>query len=360
MVSELLYKKMKTILVTGGSGFIGSHTCFCLLKNKYKIIVVDSNVNSSKLSLKMIKKIFDQNKEVMEEIIFHQGDIRDEKFLKKVFLKSLNNGYQIDGVIHFAGLKSVEESTKYPLMYWDNNVCGTLTLLKVMELFNCETIVFSSSATVYGSSEICPIKESFEIKPLNPYGQTKATIEYILDGIFRSSKSNIKVANLRYFNPIGAHYSGLIGEEPINKPNNLFPYICLVAAGKYKKLNIYGNDWPTSDGTGVRDYIHVMDLAEAHTSAINYLFENPPILLNLNIGTGVGTSVLELVETFIEVNKCDVQYQFIDRRQGDVATVVADNQKAISLLNWRPKRNLKDMCKDGWRWRCLNPNGYEE
>ena len=172
--------------------------------------------------------------------------------------------------------------------------------------------------------------------------------------------SNLKVANLRYFNPIGAHYSGLIGEEPINKPNNLFPYICLVAAGKYKKLNIYGNDWPTFDGTGVRDYIHVMDLAEAHTSAINYLFENDPILLNLNIGTGVGTSVLELVETFIEVNKCDVQYQFVDRRQGDVATIVADNQKAISLLNWRPKRNLKDMCKDGWRWRCLNPNGYKE
>ena len=163
---------------------------------------------------------------------------------------------------------------------------------------------------------------------------------------------------MRYFNPIGAHYSGLIGEEPLNKPNNLFPYICLVASGKYKKLNIYGNDWPTYDGTGIRDYIHVMDLAEAHTCAINYLLNRDPLILNLNIGTGTGTSVLELVETFIEVNKCDVPYQFVERRPGDVAQIIADNQKAISLLNWSPKRNLKDMCKDGWRWQCLNPNGY--
>ena len=349
---------MQTILVTGGAGFIGSHTCLCLLKNNYKVVVVDSNVNSSELSLKMIKKIFDQNQEFMEEIIFHKGDIRDEKFLKKVFLQSSNNGYPIDGVIHFAGLKSAEESIKDPLMYWDNNVCGTLTLLKVMQLFNCETIVFSSSAAFYGNSENNPLKESFQIKPLNPYGQTKASIEYILDGIFRNKNHNWKVANLRYFNPIGAHFSGLIGEEPLNKPNNLFPYICLVAAGKYKKLNIYGNDWPTDDGTGIRDYIHVMDLAEAHTFAINFLFRRDPLIISLNIGTGIGTSVLELVETFKEVNKCDIPYQFVDRRQGDVAKIIADNQKAISVLNWKPKRNLKEMCKDGWRWRFLNPNGY--
>lgn len=349
---------MKTILVTGGSGFIGSHTCLCLLKNNYKVVVVDSNVNSSKLSLKMIKKIIDQNNQEMEEIIFYKGDIRDEKLLKKVFLQSLNDGYPIEGVIHFAGLKSVEESTKDPLKYWDNNVCGTINLLKVMQLFNCETIVFSSSATVYGNSEISPIKETFVIKPLNPYGQTKATIEYILGDICRSFKNTWKVANLRYFNPIGAHYSGLIGEEPLNKPNNLFPYICLVASGKYKKLNIYGNDWPTCDGTGIRDYIHVMDLAEAHTCAIDYLLSRDPLILNLNIGTGTGTSVLELIETFIEINKCDVPYQFVERRPGDVAQIIADNQKAISILNWSPKRNLKDMCKDGWRWRCLNPSGY--
>ena len=358
MVFKLLRKHMKTILVTGGSGFIGSHTCLCLLKNKYKIIVVDSNVNSSKLSLKMIKKIFDQNKEVMEEIIFHQGDIRDEKFLKKVFLKSLNNGYQIDGVIHFAGLKSVEESIKYPLMYWDNNVSGTLTLIKVMELFNCETIVFSSSATVYGSSEISPLKESFEIKPLNPYGQTKATIEYILDGIFRSSKSNLKVANLRYFNPIGAHCSGLMGEEPLNKPNNLFPYICLVAAGKYKKLNIYGNDWPTFDGTGVRDYIHVMDLAEAHFSTLKFLLSNKAQLINLNIGTGIGTSVLDLINKFSVVNDIIIPFEIVDRRPGDVASLVANNQKAISILDWKPQRDLNNMCADGWNWQKRNPNGY--
>ena len=270
----------------------------------------------------------------------------------------MNKGYPINGVIHFAGLKSVEESIKEPLIYWDNNVCGTLILLKVMQLFHCETIVFSSSATVYGNSEKSPLKESFKIKALNPYGQTKATIEQILDDLFRSSKNNLKVANLRYFNPIGAHSSGFIGEEPLNKPNNLFPYICYVAAGKYKKLNIYGNDWPTSDGTCIRDYIHVMDLAEAHTCAIKYLLCRDPLILNLNVGTGIGTSVLQLVETFIEVNKCDVPYQFTNRRKGDVAQLIADNQKAISILNWSPKKNLKDMCRDGWRWRLLNPYGY--
>jgi len=350
---------MKTILVTGGCGFIGSHTCLCLLKNNYKIVVVDSNINSSKLSLKNIKKIFELNNLVMQEIFFKKGDIRDEEFLKKVFLQAKNNGNPIEGVVHFAGLKSVEESTKDPLIYWDNNVCGTLTLLKVMKLFKCKTIVFSSSATIYGNPKINPIKESFAIKPLNPYGQTKASIEYILEGIFKGFQKNWKVANLRYFNPIGAHESGLIGEEPLNKPNNLFPYISLVASGKYKKLNIYGKNWPTHDGTGIRDYIHVMDLAEAHTCAINYLFDKGPNLLNLNIGTGVGTSVLELVETFEEVNKCKIPYEFCNRRQGDVATLIADNERAISLLQWNPKRNLKDMCKDGWRWRQINPNGYE-
>ena len=350
---------MKTILVTGGCGFIGSHTCLCLLKNNYKIIAIDSNINSSKLSFKNIKRILKKNKLLIEDIIFKKGDIRDEKFLKEVFLQAITNGNPIDAVVHFAGLKSVEESTKYPLIYWDNNVCGSLILLKVMQIFKCETIVFSSSATVYGHAKINPIKESSDIKPLNPYGQTKASIEYILEGIYRGSQKKWKIANLRYFNPIGAHESGLIGEEPLDKPNNLFPYIALVALGKFKRLNIYGKDWPTDDGTGIRDYIHVMDLAEAHKCALNYLFDNEPNLLNLNIGTGIGTSVLELVETFEDVNKCKIPYEFCKRRPGDVATLIADNKKAISLLQWYPKRDLKNMCEDGWRWRKLNPNGYE-
>ncbi len=349
---------MKTILVTGGCGFIGSHTCLCLLKNDYRVVVVDSNINSSKLSLENIKKILKQNKLLIEDIIFNKGDIRDEEFLKKVFIQAINNGNPIEGVIHFAGLKSVAESTKDPLLYWDNNVCGSLTLLKVMQLFKCETIVFSSSATVYGNTKINPIKESFEIKPLNPYGQTKASIEHILAGIFKASQEKWKIANLRYFNPIGAHESGLLGEETLNKPNNLFPYIALVASGKYKKLNIYGKDWPTHDGTGIRDYIHVMDLAEAHKCALNFLFDNGPNLLNLNIGTGIGTSVLELIQTFEEVVKCKIPYDFCERRPGDVGTLIADNETAISLLQWHPKKDLKDMCEDGWRWRSLNPNGY--
>tara|TARA_B100001093_G_C26823571_1_gene1013000 strand:- start:1156 stop:2208 length:1053 start_codon:yes stop_codon:yes gene_type:complete len=350
---------MKTILITGGTGFIGSHTCLSLLENNFKIVVVDSNVNSSKLSLQRIKKILEQKKFSIEDILFIKGDIRDEKFIKNVFIETLKKGFQIDGVVHFAGLKSVEESTQNPLLYWDNNILGTLNLLKVMNIFNCKTIVFSSSATIYGNSKINPIKETFEIKPFNPYGNTKATVENMLSDISKAYGNDWRIANLRYFNPIGAHESGLIGEEPINKPNNLFPYICLVANGRYEKLNIYGKNWPTHDGTGIRDYIHVMDLAEAHKCAIKYLFDNGPNFLNLNIGTGVGISVLELVETFEKVNKCKIPYEFCNRRPGDVPTIIADNEKAISLLQWHPKRDLKDMCEDGWRWRKLNPNGYE-
>ena len=348
---------MKTILVTGGCGFIGSHTCLCLLKNDYRVVVVDSNINSSKLSLENIKKILKQNKLFIEDIIFNKGDIRDEEFLKKVFIQAINNGNPIEGVIHFAGLKSVAESTKDPLLYWDNNVCGSLTLLKVMQLFKCETIVFSSSATVYGNTKINPIKESFEIKPLNPYGQTKASIEHILAGIFKASQEKWKIANLRYFNPIGAHESGLLGDNPSNIPNNLFPIICKVAQGELKELKIYGNDWETFDGTGIRDYIHIMDLADAHCYALDFLLENKPQILSLNIGTGIGTSVLELVNKFMKVNKCVIPYKFCDRRLGDLPFVVANNNKASTILNWLPKRSLEDMCHHGWKWQLLNRNG---
>ena len=349
---------MKTILVTGGTGFIGSHVCISLIESNFRVLVIDSNVNSSKLSLKRVKKIVDQKKLPSEEIVFNKGDIRDELFLKNLFTQSAIKGHPIEGVIHLAGLKSVEESIRNPILYWDNNLCGTLNLLKVMKCFDCKTIVFSSSATIYGNSQINPIKESFEIKPFNPYGQTKASIELILESIFKVSNNEWRIANLRYFNPIGAHESGLIGEDPLNKPNNLFPYICLVASGKYEKLNIYGKNWPTTDGTGIRDYIHIMDLANAHISALNYLIDKKPEMINLNIGTGIGTSVLELLETFQEVNKCKIPYDFCEKRPGDVSILIADNKKAISMLEWEPKRDIKQMCKDGWKWRFLNPHGY--
>tara|TARA_B100000886_G_scaffold338154_1_gene300378 strand:- start:271 stop:1335 length:1065 start_codon:yes stop_codon:yes gene_type:complete len=351
---------MKTILVTGGTGYIGSHICVSLKSSNYRVIVVDSNVNSSEQSLDGVKKIINQKNLNSNDLNFYKGDLRDQKFLKHLFSEAYEKGYPIEGVIHLAGLKSVEESTKNPILYWDNNLCGTINLLKVMNLFDCKTIVFSSSATIYGNSEISPLKESFEIKPCNPYGQTKASIELILESIFNNSKNSWRIANLRYFNPIGAHESGLIGEDPLNKPNNLFPYICLVASGKYEKLNIFGKNWPTHDGTGVRDYIHVMDLADAHKSSLKFLINKKPQIITLNVGTGIGTSVLELVNTFEKVNNCKIKYNFCERRPGDVSVLIAENKKAISLLNWEPKRDIKQMCRDGWKWSFLNPHGYEK
>ncbi len=351
---------MKTILVTGGTGFIGSHVCVSLASSNYRIIVVDSNVNSSELSLKRVKKIINQENSHSNDLLFHKGDLRDEQFLINLFSEAYKQGYPIEGVIHLAGLKSVEESTENPILYWDNNLCGTINLLKVMNLFNCKTIVFSSSATIYGNSKISPLRESFEIKPCNPYGQTKASIELILDSIYKNSKHSWRIVNLRYFNPIGAHESGLIGEDPLTKPNNLFPYICLVAHGIYEKLNIFGKNWPTDDGTGVRDYIHVMDLADAHKSSLKFLINKKPQIVNLNVGTGIGTSVLELVKTFEKVNKCKIKYNFCERRAGDVSILIADNKKAISTLNWKPRRNIQQMCRDGWKWSFLNPHGYKE
>ena len=276
-----------------------------------------------------------------------------------LFLKAKEKGKPIEGVIHLAGLKSVEESIKKPLVYWENNVFGTMNLLKIMKKFDCKTIVFSSSATIYGVVSSDPIDEKCIINPNNPYGQTKASIEFMLKGIFESSKDKWRIANLRYFNPIGAHESGLIGENPSDVPNNLFPIICNVAQGKFGELKIFGNDWPTLDGTGVRDYIHVMDLAEAHTRALDFLFSNKAQLIDLNIGTGIGTSVLELIEKFSKVNNCSVPFSYSERRQGDAPVVIANNNKAISVLNWKPKRNLEEMCKNGWEWKKNNPLGYQ-
>jgi len=350
---------MITFLITGGCGYIGSHTCLSLLERGYNLIIIDSNINSSQNVLERIYKIGHiENNLYKNQITFIKGDIRNYELLKKIFIDAINKNKPISAVIHFAGLKAVEESVKNPLLYWDNNVYGSINLFKAMQSYDCKIIVFSSSATIYGNSKEKFSREDAAIQPMNPYGYTKLTIENILKDIFISSNNGWKIANLRYFNPVGAHESGLIGENPLNIPNNLFPYICRVANKNYKELKIFGNDWNTYDGTCIRDYIHVVDLAEAHCAALDYLIESEPKILNLNIGTGIGTSVLEMVSTFSKVNKIDVPYSFAERRPGDVPSIVADNKLAIKTLNWFPKRDLSEMCRNGWNWQINNPKGY--
>ena len=347
------------VLVTGGAGFIGSHTCLALLQKGYEVVAVDSFVNSKKKSLHAVIDIVRScKKDNQFKFNIIEADIRDEYILDRLFLDSKLIGNPFQAVIHCAGLKSVNDSVLDPLLYWDVNLNGSIKLLRVMNKYDCRKIVFSSSATVYGLSNTKPINEKSDIKPINPYGQTKAAVEILLDDIYKSNPSFWKIANLRYFNPIGAHYSGLIGEAPIGIPNNIFPYITQVAAGKLEKLTVFGNDWPTKDGTGVRDYIHVMDLAEGHISALEYLIKNDNQIINLNLGTGIGTSVLELVETFEKVNNILIPLEFAKRRIGDCSTLIADNSLAISCLDWLPKLDLKAMCKDGWNWQYLNPEGY--
>ncbi len=346
-------KNNETILVTGGTGFIGSHTCVCLLEKKYNIIIIDSNINSSKLTVKKIQEIFIKDKIPFQEIIFKKGDIRDQYFLRSIFSEAKKRNSPIKAVIHFAGLKSVKDSINESIKYWETNVSGSISLFKIMEEFKCFNIVFSSSATVYGNVKNGLINESEKISPINPYGNNKATTELILHDLFKSKQNNWKIANLRYFNPIGAHPSGLIGEDPFQKPNNLFPIINRVATGEYKYLTIFGDDWPTPDGTCIRDYIHVMDLAKAHAATLEYLFENKPQIINLNIGTGKGTSILELVRDFESANDCIIPYKFSGRREGDVSRLVADNKLALSLLDWVPVRNISDMCKDGYHWQRM-------
>ena len=350
---------MKRILVTGGAGFIGTHTCLSLLNNNYEIIVYDSFINSNKKSLKRVvdiaNKINPDKKKFIQIVI---GDIRDEEKLRNVFLEAQLLKKPIEAVIHFAGLKSVSESVLDPLLYWDVNVNGSTKLFKIMSQFNCRTIVFSSSATIYGFANNNPINENEPIKPVNSYGDTKYSIETILKNLNKSIPNKWRIANLRYFNPVSAHSSGLIGESPNGVPNNIFPYLTQVASGLRPKLNIFGNDWPTPDGTGVRDYIHVMDLAEGHLKTLEYLMSNMPQIINLNLGNGVGISVLELINKFEEVNKIKIPYVFTNRRPGDVGIVIADNSYALSLLNWSPRRTLEEMCKDGWNWQRKNPNGY--
>ena len=348
------------ILVTGGAGFIGSHTCLSLLEKGYEVVVIDSFVNGHQKSLERVIDILRLNKTIKNiNIKIVNADIRDENALDRLFFDYQKSDKPIQAVIHFAGLKSVNESVSQPMKYWDVNVKGSINLLRVMDRYKCRTIVFSSSATIYAKSTDCPLTENSEIKPINPYGKTKVAIEEILNDIYLSDPGEWKISSLRYFNPIGAHPSGIIGESPKGVPNNIFPYITQVAAGTLNKLTVFGNDWPTLDGTGIRDYIHIMDVAEGHIATLNYLNESKKQIINLNLGTGLGTSVLELIETFERVNNLKIPIHFSERRIGDACSVIANNNLALSTLGWKPKRILEDMCRDGWKWQSLNPEGYK-
>ena len=348
---------MQTILVTGGCGFIGSHTSYLLVKKGYQVIVIDSNINSSEKVVENIHLLFKKEK-ILNNLIFIKGDIRDERLLEQIFTNAQKANQPISCVMHFAGLKSVSESLSNPLKYWDMNLSGTISLLRLMDKYECRNIVFSSSATVYATNCSDLLKEISPISPCNPYGRTKIVIESLLKDIYDNTKNTWRIANLRYFNPVGAHESGLLGEDPVGIPNNVFPILNQVAIGKLLKMKIFGNDWPTHDGTGVRDYVHVMDLAEGHIKAMEYLGNNSAQILNLNLGTGKGTSVLELIRIFETVNNVKINYEFTSRRKGDHAVVIADNSLAKNLLDWYPKRNIEDMCKDGWNWQFKNPDGF--
>ncbi len=350
---------MRSILITGGLGFIGTHTCYSLLCKQYTIYVIDSLTNSSISSLTNVLNLYRKDFPMSANTInFTKGDIRDLETLERLFITAKNDGNPIEGVIHFAGLKAVAESIIHPSVYWDINVKGTINLLKAMDKYGCKTIVYSSSATVYGASNKSPISEQGSLGPINPYGHTKYASELLLKDIFNATRSDWRIAILRYFNPIGAHPSGEIGESPQGIPNNVFPYICKVANKRLDKLNIFGNDWPTIDGTCIRDYIHVLDLADGHLAALNFLFSDSPQLITVNLGTGNGVSVLELVKTFQKVNQISFDYQFTERRPGDCAVMFADINYAKSCLDWSPKRSLEDMCRDGWKWETKNPTGY--
>jgi UDP-glucose 4-epimerase len=336
-----------TILVTGGAGYIGSHTCVELLNEGYEVVVIDNLSNASEKAIERAKEI------TGKEITFYKADLLDRDALESIFQK-----HKIDSVIHFAGFKAVGESVGKPLEYYHNNVTGTLILCDVMRKFGVKELVFSSSATVYGNPETVPIKEDFPLSATNPYGRSKLIIEEILRDLY-ASDHEWNIILLRYFNPIGAHKSGRIGENPKDTPNNLVPYITQVAVGRLKCLGVFGNDYDTPDGTGVRDYIHVVDLALGHVKAIEKLKEKQGIL-TYNLGTGVGYSVLDLVKSFEKVCGKPINYVIKDRRPGDIAICYADAAKAREELGWTATRGLEEMCEDSWRWQKNNPNGYEE
>ncbi len=337
-----------SVLVTGGAGFIGSHTIVELLESGYEVVVLDNLANSDKKSLDRVKKI------TGKDVKFYEVDLLDADSTDKVF----SENPEIDSVIHFAGLKAVGESVSMPIEYYHNNLTGTLNLLFSMRRHCVKRIVFSSSATVYGMPKSVPIREDFPLSTTNPYGETKLMIERILKDTCVSDKE-LSVAVLRYFNPIGAHKSGLIGENPNGIPNNLLPYVAQVGIGKRDHLNVFGNDYPTPDGTGVRDYIHVVDLAKAHIKALEFAKDNVGIDY-FNIGTGVGYSVLQVVAAYEKASGQKIKYEIVDRRPGDIAECYADPKKAREALGWEAEYGIETMCEDLARWQKMNPNGYAE
>ena len=333
------------VLVTGGAGYIGSHTVVELLEDNKEVIIVDNFSNSCPI-------VFDRIREITKkDFKFYEVDTTNEKELEVVFKEN-----DIDSVIHFAAFKAVGESVEKPLEYYYNNITSALVMLRLMRKHNCKNFVFSSSATVYGDAKVVPITEDSPLSATNPYGRTKLMIEDMLRDIAKADPT-LNVAILRYFNPVGAHKSGTIGEDPNGIPNNLMPYITKVAVGELKQLRVFGNDYPTHDGTGVRDYIHVVDLAQGHVKALEKLKTNPG-LVTYNLGTGNGYSVLDVVKAFAEASGRDIPYEIVDRRPGDIATCYADPKLANEELGWTAERGIKEMCEDSWRWQSNNPKGY--
>ena len=341
---------MAQLLITGGAGFIGSHTCLVLLEEGHHLVVLDNFTNSSPESLRRVGELVGPEATTRLRVV--EGDIRSAGDLDRVFAAG-----PIEGVVHFAGLKAVGESVAEPLRYWDVNVGGSRSLLEAMGRHGCHTLVFSSSATLYGYPEAVPIRETAPVQPINPYGHTKAAVERMLQDV-AASEAGWRIASLRYFNPVGAHPSGRIGEDPSGIPNNLFPFITQVAVGRRERLQVFGGDWPTHDGSGVRDYIHVMDLAEGHLAALQVLLSGGDQLLTLNLGSGRGHSVLEVIAAFKEASGRPIPYTVVERRAGDAAESVADPSLALDQLGWRTTRGLAEMCRDGWAWQQANPNGY--
>lgn len=334
------------VLVTGGAGYIGSHTVLELLSEQQEVVIVDNLSNSNTESLVRVQQITGRKP------FFYNFDLIEKESLEQVFEK-----HSIDSVIHFAGFKAVGESVAKPMMYYQNNLDSTLVLCEVMMKFGIKNLVFSSSATVYGDPETVPITEDFPVSATNPYGSTKLFIEYILKDLYRSDE-DWNIAILRYFNPVGAHKSGMIGEDPNGIPNNLMPYVSQVAVGKLKQLSVFGDDYPTIDGTGVRDYIHVVDLALGHLSALEKLKTNPGLVI-YNLGTGSGSSVIEMIKAFEKASGKQVSYAIKERRPGDVASCYSNPTKAEKELGWKATRGINEMCEDSWRWQSQNPNGYK-